>query len=153
MGKEAAEVYEEGEVHRGEEPKEDLSDGDLICFECAVGVLVVKINVRRPRGWKWGFASRTSFLFFFFLFVPTGVFAFYAGLDGPVPQCGIYRGLQKWGGETRNEGRQERTDVGHALATHVELGSEIGTLVKQVDELQVAIAAWQRTEQTALINT
>ena len=33
------------------------------------------------------------------------------------------------------------------------VGAEIGTLIKQANELQVMIVAWQCTGQTTLINT
>ena len=38
-------------------------------------------------------------------------------------------------------------------AVNRKVGAEISTLIKQADELQVTIVAWQCTGQTALINT
>jgi hypothetical protein len=99
LGEKPTEVHEEGEVRRGEKPEEDLGDGELVSFECAVGV-EVKISVCRP---LWGLASSTSFFFLFFLSVPTRVFALHTGLDGPVPESGINVRIEERGGETRDE--------------------------------------------------
>ena len=64
-----------------------MGDGDLVGFECGVRVVQIEIGVPHPRIGMWGFASRTTFFFLFFMPVPTRVFAFYAGLDGPMPKC------------------------------------------------------------------